>query len=60
MPAPTVSMRYLPTSPLLLESPAGNCALLLFSKTRAVSAALAASTTMRAETWRSVRVRLSM
>jgi hypothetical protein len=60
MPAPTVSMRYLPTRPLLLETPLGACSLLELSRMRAVSAALAASTTTRAFTCRSVRVRLSM
>ena len=43
-PAPTVSMRYLPTTPLLLAMPFGNSMLLEFSMMRDVSHALAAST----------------
>jgi hypothetical protein len=49
----------LPTSPLLLESPLGLDALFELSRIRAVSQALAASTTTLALTCRSRRVSLS-
>jgi hypothetical protein len=50
MSVPVVSVRYLPTVPLEFASPCGNIADLEFSRMRADSQALAASTTMRART----------
>jgi hypothetical protein len=50
---PVVSVMYLPTVPLELASPSGNCAERELSSRRAVSSALAASTTIFARTCRS-------
>ena len=57
---PVVSVRYLPTLPLELPSPCGNFDDFELSRMRADSHALAASTTMRACTWFSRPVVLSM
>ena len=58
--APTVSIRYLPTSPVELASPFGNSLLFELSRMRAVSQALAASTTTFPRACISFRVFLSM
>ncbi len=58
--APVVSVRYLPTMPLELASPFGNLVDLELSRSRALSIALAASTTTFARTCSSVLVFLSM
>ena len=57
---PVVSVRYLPTTPLELPRPCGKRADFELSSSRAVSHALAASTTMRARAWFSRPVFLSM
>src|SRR4029079_15787011 len=59
-PVPVESVRYLATTPLELASPCGNLPDFEFSRIRADSHALAASTTMRARTWFSRTVFLSM
>ena len=59
IPAPTVSMSPLPTSPVVLAIPSGNRPDFELSMIREVSQALAASTTIRARTCLSVRVALS-
>ena len=59
-PAPVVSVRYLPTTPLEFASPFGNWVDFELSRSRAVSIALAASTTTFARTCSSVPVFLSM
>ena len=59
-PAPTVSMMYLPTTPLPLPSPSGWSELFELRRMRADSQALAASTTTRAPACSSSRVFLSM
>src|SRR5439155_23184962 len=56
--APVVSVRYLPTVPLELARPLGKRLDFEFNNRRAVSQALAASTTMRARTCSSAPVRL--
>ena len=58
--SPVVSVRYLPTLPLELPSPWGNLFDFELRRMRADSQALAASTTMRAWTWFSRPVFLSM
>ena len=57
---PVVSVRYLPTTPLELASPCGNCGDVELSRIRADSQALAASTTTRARTCWSLPVLVSM
>src|SRR5262245_26200827 len=59
-PVPVESVRYLPTTPLEFASPCGNFDDFELSRMRADSHALAASTTMRARTWLSRDVVLSM
>src|SRR4051812_24864775 len=56
---PVVSVRYLPTVPLEFASPCGNLEDVEFSRMRADSQALAASTTIRAFTCLSSPVALS-
>src|SRR5215203_6158403 len=58
--APVVSVMYLPTTPLELARPCGNCDDLELRSSRADSNALAASTTERDATWRSSPLVLSM
>ena len=58
--APVESVRYLPTAPLEFARPCGNLDDFELSRIRADSHALAASTTMRARTWLSRFVALSM
>src|SRR5215470_16043048 len=57
---PVVSVMYLPTTPLEFPRPCGNFDDFELSRMRADSHALAASTTMRARTWLSRLVALSM
>jgi hypothetical protein len=57
---PVESIRYLPTAPLEFASPCGNFADFEFSRIRADSHAPPATTTMRARTWLSRAVFLSM
>src|SRR5678816_1603566 len=59
-PVPVVSVRYFPTVPLEFANPVGNCDDLEFNNSRAVSHALADSTTTRARTCSSAPVFLSM
>src|ERR1700722_4478484 len=57
---PVLSVRFLPTTPLALASPFGKCDDVEFSRSRADSQALAATTTTRARTCASAPVVLSM
>src|SRR5687768_18609677 len=57
---PVVSVRYLPTTPLEFASPWGKLDEREFNRSRALSHALAASTTIRARTCRSSPVALSI
>jgi hypothetical protein len=59
-PVPVESVRYLPTTPLELPRPCGNFDDFELSRIRADSHALAARTTIRARTWLSRDVFLSM
>ena len=59
-PVPVESVRYLPTLPLELPRPCGNFDDFELSRMRADSHALAARTTIRARTWFSRIVFLSM
>src|SRR6267143_5898710 len=59
-PVPVVSVRYLPTTPLELASPSGNFGDFELRRRRAVSHALAASTTTLALAWFSRPVLVSM
>jgi len=59
-PVPVVSVRYLPTVPLEFASPCGNFPDLEFNNSRAVSHALADSTTILARTCSSAPVFLLM
>jgi hypothetical protein len=59
-PRPVESVRYLPTFPVLFPIPCGKREDFEFSRMRADSHALAASTTMRARTWFSRLVFLSI
>src|SRR3970282_128887 len=57
---PVVSVRYLPTTPLELPNPCGNCDDFELSRIRDDSQALAASITTRARTCSSVPVAVWM
>src|SRR6266404_5881266 len=57
---PVVSVRYLPKTPLVLARPLGNFGDLELRSSRAVSQALAASTTTLASACRSAPVLVSM